>query len=245
MKKDNYECVWKDDFDKSSNLDLNKWEFSVGGNGWGNGELQFYTENRKKNIQIINNQLVIRSIFEKYQNKNFTSAKIISKTSWKYGKIRVRAKLPLAKGTWPAIWMLPASYNGTNWPNCGEIDICEHYGHTIGEFLFSMHSYKYNYFKNNKFHKAINLIDIVNQFNIFEIEWDENYILFKINNETYYSACKSECEYKNNNEWPFDQEFRLIINLAVGGFEAGKYGIDVEKWPQEFIIDYVRIYQKT
>ena len=244
MKKKKYECVWKDDFDNSLELDQSKWEFSVGGSGWGNGELQYYTKNRKENVSIRESQLVIRSMYEEYGHNSFTSAKIISKQAWKYGKIKVKAKLPLAKGTWPAIWMLPVSYDGTNWPNCGEIDICEHFGHTVGEFLFSLHSYDYNFYKNNKFHSSVVLKDIVNEFNIFEIEWDENAILFKINNETHYKAYK--CEYKNKSrkEWPFDVEFKLIINLAVGGNEAGRYGIDIEKWPQEFVIDYVHVYQK-
>ena len=98
-----YVCVWKDDFVNSEKLDLDKWEFSVGGHGWGNGEQQYYTNGRSDNIEIRDNKLIIKSNHEKWENNEFTSAKIISKESWQYGKIKVRAKFPLATGTWPAI----------------------------------------------------------------------------------------------------------------------------------------------
>ncbi len=239
-----YVCVWKDEFDSSNKIDLDKWEFSVGGHGWGNGELQYYTDNRDENIMICNNKLVIRSNYESWQGNQFTSAKIISKESWKYGKIRVRAKIPLAVGTWPTIWMLPISYDGTNWPYCGEVDIVEHFGHTRGEIFFSLHSGEYNFYKNNKFHKRIQINEKINNFNIYELEWNEESMIFSVNDKVCYVAKKSECKNFNSQEWPFDNHFRLIINLAVGGYEAGKKGIDIDKWPQDFIIDYVHVYQQ-
>lgn len=239
----NYKCVWKEHFDQGEFLNIDNWEYSEGGNGWGNGELQYYTKNCVKNAEICNKKLIIRSLYENYKGNSFTSAKLISKKAWKYGKIEVRAKIPVARGTWPAIWLLSSDYNGHNWPFCGEIDILEHFGHTFGEVQFSLHSYEYNFYKHNKFNKKIYLGDKLLDFNIYTIEWTESYISFSVNGIIYYTAYKNDCINITKKEWPFDNPFHLILNLAVGGHHAGKYGIDIDKWPQEFIIDYINIYQ--
>lgn len=238
-----YKYVWGDNFCSKELIDKDKWKYSVGGNGWGNGELQYYANNRKKNTEIIKDKLVIRSLHEEYKNSKFTSAKLISKEAWQYGKFVIRAKVPLARGVWPAVWLLPISYNGNNWPLCGEIDILEYFAHTRSEIQFSLHSNNYNFYRENKFNKSINLGNAILDFNIYSIEWTESFISFSVNDIIYYTAYKSDCRNSSKKEWPFDAPFNIIINLAVGGHYAGKFGIDVDKWPQEFIIDYIYVYQ--
>lgn len=237
-----YECIWRDDF-VLNEIDINKWQYSVGGSGWGNGELQYYTYKRKENAEIINSKLVIRSQYEEYKQCKFTSAKLISNEAWQYGRFVIRAKLPLARGTWPAIWLLPTSYNGVNWPSCGEIDVLEYFGHTRGEIQFSLHSNNYNFYTDNRFNKSVNIGNAILDFNEYMIEWTESYISFFINNIVYYIAYKSECKNLSNKDWPFDSPFKIIINLAVGGHHAGRFGIDINSWPQEFVIDYIYVYQ--
>ncbi len=119
-----WNLVWQDEFDYKGLPDSSKWNFDVGGDGWGNNELQYYTANRKDNARVKKGKLIIETHKENFEKNNYTSARLISKGKgdWKYGKIEVRAKLPKGLGTWPAIWML-ASTTPLKWPDDGEIDI--------------------------------------------------------------------------------------------------------------------------
>lgn len=240
MGEDNYILAWSDDFETQGQIDRKKWKFDVGGGCWGNGELQCYTDNAN-NIFIKDKVLHIRAYKENYQNFEYTSARIVSRESWKYGKIQIRAKLPLERGTWPAIWMLPDDFNGDNWPQCGEIDIVEHVAHMFGKVHFSLHSFKYNWMKENRYNRIIDIGNAVTEFNTYELEWDKNGFKLFINEEEVIKISKDQEE--DESAWPFDKRYHLIMNVAVGGW-GGWNGIGGD-WPQDLEIDYIRVYQNV
>ena len=136
--------VWQDEFDIADGLpDATKWGYDVGGDGWGNGESQYYTEARKENARVEGGKLVIEAIKESHQGAAYTSARLVTrgKGDWLYGRVVVRAKLPpRGNGTWPAIWMLPTDWKYGGWPKSGELDIMEHVGHDMGKVHATVHT---------------------------------------------------------------------------------------------------------
>ncbi len=127
-----WRLVWSDEFDHRGLPDSSKWGYDVGGHGWGNKELQYYTERRKENARVEDGHLIIEARRDNSGGHEYTSARLVSKGKgdWTYGRFEVSAKLPSGRGTWPAIWMLPSlkSYGNFGWPDNGEIDIMEHVG---------------------------------------------------------------------------------------------------------------------
>ena len=142
-----YELVWSDEFDYTGLPNSEKWSYDVGGSGWGNNELQYYTENRTENARVENGNLIIEARKESYGGNNYTSARLITKSQgdWLYGKIEVRAKLPGGRGAWPAIWMLPTDWAYGGWPSSGEIDIMEYVGYDPGVVHGTVHTESYNH----------------------------------------------------------------------------------------------------
>ena len=143
---DNWNLVWGDEFDKEGLPDSTKWSYNTGGHGWGNQELQFYTENRRENARIENGHLIIEAHKEPWEGAKYTSARMVSqgKGEWQYGRVEVKAKIPSGLGTWPAIWML-ATNEPLAWPDDGELDIMEHVGHNPGFVHGTIHCKKYNH----------------------------------------------------------------------------------------------------
>ena len=125
--------VWADEFDGEGLPDTSSWRYDVGGNGWGNQELQYYTARRLQNARVENGLLVIEAHREEFQSRDYTSARLVSRRDWTYGRFEIRAKLPSGRGTWPAIWMLATrdTYGEHYWPDNGEIDIMEMSGRAI------------------------------------------------------------------------------------------------------------------
>jgi len=237
--------VWSDEFD-SPNIDMDKWSYDVGsGNwGWGNGEAQYYTSN-SNNSFIENGNLVIQALLQNYGGANYTSARMVTrnKADWTYGKIQVRAKLPAGIGTWPAIWMLPTNYVYGGWPNSGEIDIMEAVGHVPGVIHGTAHTDLYNWFDGSPPPGGqITVSDYNNQFHDYILEWTENYLKWYVDDTHYFT-------YSNNNQgwstWPFDQDFHLLLNIAIGGTWGGQQGIDDSIFPVRMEVDYVRVYEAS
>lgn len=234
--------VWADEFNKYGLPDSTKWGYDVGGTGWGNNELQYYTDGRKENAFVNNGHLVIEARMENYKGKKYSSARMISKNKgdWKYGRIEVKAKLPHGKGIWPAIWMLPTQWKYGGWPKSGEIDIMEFVGYMPDSVFGSIHTGLYNHTIGTQKTKGISLKDLSTAFHVYAIEWTADKIDFLIDDKKYF-------EFKNERSgpgaWPFDQEFHIILNVAVGGNWGGKYGVDDSIFPQRMLIDYVRVYQ--
>ena len=234
--------VWSDEFNTDGLPDSTKWSYNVGGHGWGNNELQYYTANRLENARIHKGHLVIEARKEAMQNRNHTSARLVSKNKgdWKYGKIEIKARIPRGRGIWPAIWMLPTKSTYGGWPKSGEIDIMEFVGYMPDSLFGSVHTGLYNHVIHTQRTKGIELKDLATAFHVYAIEWDKDMISFLIDDKKYY-------EFKNektgSGAWPFDQEFHLILNVAVGGNWGGKYGVDDSIFPQSMEVDYVRVYQ--
>lgn len=232
--------VWSDEFNYRGLPDPAKWNYDVGGHGFGNNEAQFYTENRLQNARVENGKLIIEAKKENWEGQNYTSARLVTKgkQDWKYGRIVVRAKLPKGIGSWPAIWMLSTKMN--KWPDDGELDIMEHVGYNQGFIHASAHTKKYNWPIGTQKTDTLFVKTASEQFHVYTADWSPEKIDIYVDNQKYFSYVNSEKTYE---AWPFDQRLYLILNLAIGGNWGGQKGIDDRIFPQKFYIDYVRIYQ--
>ena len=229
---DPYQLVWSDEFDYEGFPDSAKWIYDTEGNkaGWGNNELQIYTEQELKNAYVKNGKLHITAIHESIDGKDFSSARLNSKEAWKYGKIEVNAKLPDAIGTWPAIWMMPEgwSFKEGNWPFVGEIDIMEHVGYDPGTVHASAHSQDYQWQAGTQKTATISVPDATSDFHSYILEWSEDVMTVSVDDSLYF-------KYEN-------EAFYLILNVAVGGAWGAVQGIDTAAFPQTMEIEYVRVY---
>jgi len=232
---------WQEEFDNTG-APLNKnWNYDIGGSGWGNNELQYYT-NSLSNASVANGLLTITAQNENKEGKTYTSARLVTrgKLDVLYGRFEIRAKLPSGRGTWPAIWMLPTDRVYGDWPKSGEIDIMEHVGYDQNVVHFSTHSEAY-YFKINTQKTATKKIETASDaFHLYRVDWTPNFIRGFYDNEQVFEFINEKKTYK---EWPFDQKFHLLLNVAVGGDWGGAKGVDENIWPQKMQVDYVRYYK--
>jgi beta-glucanase (GH16 family) len=249
------QLVWADEFNYQGLPDANKWQYDIGngcdqptGCGWGNHELQYYTDRNPKNARVENGTLIIEAHREAMENSPYTSARIQTKGKgeWRYGRVEIRAKVPAIRGSWAAAWMLPAGkayaqghYGG--WPHSGEIDIMEHVGYLPDSLFGNTHTLKYNGMHGTDQPGRFHLPEASTAFHTFAIDWQADKIDFLVDDFVYHTY-HSHSQY---DIWPFDQPFYLILNLAVGGGWGGKQGVDETVWPQRMEVDYVRIYQYT
>ena len=239
--------VWSDEFDTPGLPDPAKWSYDVGGHGWGNRELQFYTESRRENARVEDGRLIIEARREDWEGRPYTSARLNSKASWTYGRIDVRAKLPRGRGTWPAIWMLPVrgEYGKGGWPDNGEVDIMEHVGFDPGVIHGTIHSRAYNHVDRTQRGKSTTVADAEDAFHVYSVVWTPQSIAVSVDNVSYFSfdnerLSNAQADWR---QWPFDKDFRILLNVAVGGNWGGQKGVDESIWPQRFAIDYVRVSQ--
>ena len=236
------QLVWSDEFNYLGLPDNTKWSYDTGGHGWGNNELQYYTAARAENARVENGHLIIEARKEDHLGVHFTSARLVSKNKgdWKYGRIEVSAKLPKGKGIWPAIWMLPTKWVYGGWPKSGEIDIMEYVGYLPDSVYASVHTGAYNHAIGTNKTNGVLRKDLSDTFHVYAIEWTADKINFFIDEELYHTFDNDK---NGSDAWPFDQEFHLLLNIAVGGNWGGKMGIDETVFPQRLEIDYVRVYQ--
>lgn len=239
--------VWSDEFEAAGVPDSTKWGYDLGDGcpdncGWGNNELQYYTNNTK-NVRVEDGHLVIEAHKDSLGSKAFTSVKIVSreKGDWTYGRFEIKARLPEGKGTWPAIWMLPSDWKYGGWPASGEIDIMEHVGYDPGVVHGTIHTEAYNHIKQTQKEGKITIPDAQEAFHVYAVDWYEDKMDFYVDDKLYHTVDRDpKDDYKG---WPFDQRFYLIMNIAVGGNWGGAQGVDPDIWPQRLEIDYVRVYQ--
>lgn len=244
-----WDLVWADEFDTAGLPDSTKWSYDVGTGcpdicGWGNNELEYYTEKREKNARVENGHLIIEVHKEKMGERDYTSARLVSKNKgdWKYGRIEIRAKLPSGVGTWPAIWMLPTDWEYGGWPASGEIDIMEHVGYEPEKVYGTVHTKAFNHMIGTQVGDSIVIKDAEQEFHTYGIEWDAEQIHFFSDKQTYFTFKNKKT---NSEAWPFDKRFHLILNLAVGGNWGGKYGVEDSIFPQRMEVDYVRVYKEV
>lgn len=236
------ELLWSDEFETDGLPDPNKWSYDVGGHGWGNNELEYYTKDRLENARVEDGKLIIEARQEAYEGSNYTSARLVTKNQgdWQYGRVEVKAKLPQGRGTWPAIWMLPTKNTYGGWPRSGEIDIMEHVGFDPGKVHGTVHTEAYNHTKGTQKGGNRMVPDAMDAFHVYAIEWSAEKIDFFIDDALYFTFNNEGGDYQG---WPFDQPFHLILNIAVGGNWGGQQGVDETIWPQRMEVEYVRIFK--
>jgi len=245
---DESDLVWSDEFSVDGNPDPEKWDYDVGVGdvGWGNNELQYYT-NRLKNAFVSDGALNIRAMKEKYEESEYTSARLVTRNKYdfKYGRVQFRARLRqcMARGSWAALWMLPTEWVYGNWPDSGEIDVMEHVGHDAGRVHGTVHTEAFNHMIGTQVGSSI--ITSVEDWHTYDIIWDADNIDFIIDGVKYHDF---ENRNKSSKEWPFDQKFHLIMNIAVGGTWGGQQDIDNDAFEgdgQIMEVDWVRVYNES
>jgi beta-glucanase (GH16 family) len=235
----NYKLVWSDEFDGTT-INPFKWVMETGGGGWGNSELENYT-NRPANAYVDSGMLVIKALKENYSGSNYTSARMKTqgRISWKYGKIEARMKLPYGKGIWPAFWMLGDNITTVSWPKCGEIDIMEMIG---GADPADRTCYGTGHWDNNGhasygLHTQLGAGRFADDFHVFSIAWDSTKIIWYLDATPYCVLNTTPVGLA-----AFQKNFFIILNLAVGGQWPGNPDLSTV-FPQSMYVDYVRVYQ--
>lgn len=238
------QLVFEDNFSVDGAPDPGAWGYDIGtgSNGWGNNELQYYTD-RPENVRVEDGVLKIVAQQESFQGSRFTSARVLTKGLFqkKHGRFEARIKLPWGQGIWPAFWLLGEDSDGAIWPKVGEIDIMEYKGqeptivhgsaHMPGNFAGNPITKTYE-LQNDRFDTG---------FHVFGIEWSPNAINYYVDDVLYQQITPSDMD--EGSEWVFnDREMYIILNVAVGGSFVGAPGQNTV-YPQTMEVDYVRVYE--
>lgn len=246
-----YRLVWSDEFSTDGLPDPARWRYDAHRNreGWYNDERQYYAAGRLQNSRIENGHLIIEARAERlnrfqypdWGRQRYTSARLYTKgiQAWTYGFFEIRAKLPCAVGSWPAIWMLPED-DSIPWPNGGEIDIMEHVGHVPGEINQTVHTQAYNHILGTHRTAKFMVPDACGTMHRYQLLWTPDFVLTGIDDVSKFMFRRVE---NDRTRWPFDRPMHLLLNIAVGGSWGGQRGIDDAAFPARFEIDYVRVYQ--
>ena len=231
--------VWEDDFTAQS-LDLNSWTYEIGtgSGGWGNNELQYYTD---KNGFLKQGFLVIEAREEYTSGSSYSSSRIITKDkrSFQYGRIDIRARMPKGQGYWPALWMLGANFESTGWPACGEIDIMEMIGGSETDNVVhgTCHWDNAGNYAGYGGNTTLTTGVLADEFHVFSIDWDDQFIRWYLDDVEYHVIDISPAGLSE-----FQEPFFFIFNVAVGGNWPGDPILST-RFPQRMMVDYVRVYQ--
>lgn len=241
-----WHLVWSDEFNQSNGdaPDPAKWNFDIGGNGWGNNELEYYTS-RTNNVRIENGKLVIEARGEKFDERKITSARLLTKGkgSWTYGRFEARIKVPRGQGMWPAFWLLGADIDSAGWPASGEIDIMENIGKEPGTIHGTIHGPGYS--GENGIGGPLTLpgkAEVSDDYHVFAVECETNSIRWFMDGREYFSVTPASLP--QNAQWVFNTPKFMLLNLAVGGHWPG-YPDDTTVLPQKMLVDYVRVYSAS
>jgi beta-glucanase (GH16 family) len=246
-----WKLVWSDEFNgpNGSAVDRSKWSFDIGGDGWGNQELEFYTD-RIENAYLHDGNLVIKAIAEKYTGpggvaRNYTSARLktFGKFSQTYGRFEARIKLPYGQGVWPAFWMLGDDIEKVGWPACGEIDIMENIGKEPSIIHGSIHGPGYTGVTGIEAPYTLpGKQRFADDFHVFAVEWDPDSVSFFVDQDRYVRRTRADLH--SDWKWVFDKPYFLILNLAIGGDWPGSPD-STTVFPQTMLVDYVRVYERS
>jgi len=235
--------VWADEFDQphGSSPRAAKWNYDLGASGWGNSELQNYTD-RTNNARIEDGCLVIEALKESHQGSAYTSGRLKTqgKWQWTYGRIEARIKVPRGQGIWPAFWMLGTNITAVGWPKCGEIDIMENIGREPNTLYGTIHGPGYS--GNQAISGKTNVADgaaLADEFHVYAVEWTTNRIEWFLDGKRYFSV--SPDTLPAGAKWVYTGPQHLILNVAVGGHWPG-YPDATTSFPQQMLVDYVRVY---
>ena len=251
QSRQGWKLTWSDEFDgpKGSPVDLTKWSFDIGGGGWGNNELQTYTD-RLANARLEDGVLVITARQETSTGpdkitRNYTSARLLTKNSFTqtYGRFEARIKVPYGQGIWPAFWMLGNDIDTAGWPKCGEIDIMEHIGKQPSIVYGTIHGPGYSGANGiNASYTLPSSRKVSDEYHEFAVEWQPNVIRFYVDGLLY--KTRTPADLPAGTDWVFNHPFFLILNVAVGGNWPGDPDATTV-FPQIMKVDYVRVYQRA
>lgn len=225
--------VWEDDFNTDGAPNAANWTYDLGAGGWGNGELQNYTNNAE-NAKVEGGSLIITAKAD--GNGGYTSARLKSQGLYEftYGRVEVKAKLPASAGTWPAIWMLGANFPTVGWPQTGEIDIMEQTGADKNTTLGTCHWFDTASASNASYGETTAVANASSEFHLYTMEWTDTAIKIYLDDAPFY-------ELANDGSLPFNADFFLILNIAMGGTLGGT--IDSSFTEDTMEIDYVKVFQ--
>ncbi|CAE8691097.1 unnamed protein product [Polarella glacialis] len=235
--------VWSDDFDYVGRPDAAKWRYDTGGHGWGNHEQQNYTD-RAENAWVEDGCLKIKALREDFAGNRFTSARLVSKSSWLYGRMEARVRVPNARGSWAAAWMLPTQKDFGEWPRSGEIDIMEHVGMDCGRVHGTVHTERFNHMRGTQVGRCISVAS--DEWHTFAVDWSEHGIAFIVDGNQYHHFARAASS--SWEMWPFDRPFHIILNLAVGGDWGGQKGVDEDAFRNEgqvMEVAWVRVFKSS
>ncbi len=234
-----WRLVWRDEFNRDGRPDPLKWGYEKG--FVRNDEVQFYTDDRRENARIENGRLVIEARKDGFGGHPVSSASLTTKglASWTYGRIEARAKIPVGKGTWPAIWTLG---DGGQWPQDGEIDIMENVGMEPDKAVFTVHATKRDGTGHGGWGESTTVPKLAADYHVYAIEWGPGAIEWKLDDKTVHVFTKADTSH--DVAWVFDKPQYLLLNLAIGGAWGGQQGVDDAIYPVRYEIDYVRVYQR-
>lgn len=240
-KPESWRMVWSDEFDGTA-LDESKWVYEVQKPGWVNNELQNYTDHRSENVRIEDGKLIIEGRRDNFEGLEYSSGRIKTsgKAGWKYGRMEARIQVPNGVGVWPAFWMMPEDMT-RGWPACGEIDIMEQVGFEPNSIHASLHSLAYNWKNGKSLTSTLNISEATTDFHVYAVDWFPDHIDAFVDGRRYFTGYN---EGKGDDAWPFDKNFYIILNLAIGGEWGAARGVDKTIWPRQMQVDYVRVYQK-
>jgi beta-glucanase (GH16 family) len=245
----NWALTWSDEFDGAdgSAPDPKKWTAETGGGGWGNNELEYYTA-RRTNSRVEKGNLIIEALQEKFTGpegvtREYTSARLKTEKLFtqKYGKFEARIRIPKGQGMWPAFWMLGDDISTAGWPACGEIDIMENVGSEPGKIHGTIHGPGYSGGKSLGAPYAVASGNVADDFHLFGVEWEPKEIRFYVDGQLY--ETRTPADLPAGTRWVFDHPFFLIFNVAVGGNWPGSPDAST-KFPQQMLVDYVRVYSR-
>ncbi|WP_339791573.1 MAG: glycoside hydrolase family 16 protein [Imperialibacter sp.] len=237
--------AWSDEFDGEA-VDTEKWKFETGANGWGNNEWQNYTSGPNSSVSDGLLKITAKKVGAGQKVGDYTSSRMLSKETFTYGRMEVRAKIPewKGKGVWPAIWMLGDNISQVGWPDCGEIDIMEYVSYAPNEVHFSIHSKANNHVQGTQITTGpMKLETIEEEFHNYGILWTERYVKFYLDDIDNVKLTFNKPTVPSQDNWPFDKPFFFLLNIAVGGNWGGLQGVDDNIFPSTMEVDYVRVYQ--
>lgn len=242
-----WKLVWRDEFKGSSRLDPGKWAFVIGGNGFGNRELEYYTD-RPQNVRLDQGMLIIEAIQENYTGadgvaRGFTSGRIHTqgKFSQTYGRFEARIKIPSGQGIWPAFWML--GDGSEKWPDCGEIDIMENIGREPSTVHGTIHGPGYSGADGIGGPYSLPAGQTLSHdFHVYAIEWEPDVIRWYLDDKLYKTLTPADLP--KGTRWVYGHPFYILLNLAVGGNWPGRPD-ETTVLPQSMYVDYVRVYQRS
>jgi beta-glucanase (GH16 family) len=241
-----WKLTWADEFDGST-LDRTKWKYETGfgKNGWGNRELQCYTEGDNIEVEGGVLRMTAKKIGKGQARGDYTSARLNSLFNFRYGRVEVRAKMPVEKGSglWPAIWMLGQNITTVGWPKCGELDIMEYVSRKPNRIASAIHTQANNHTQGGHLTSHDQeLSSAEEEFHVYGLEWTEAEVRFFVDDHEHVILRFARPQDFNEDNWPFDKPQYLLLNLAVGGTLGGR--VDDAVFPNSMEIDFVRVYQR-